>query len=52
MRTDTALSQSISLDIPGGGYSLTTFEEGDAKPLHDVLAIDSVSDYLIRVPKP
>jgi hypothetical protein len=52
MRTDTALSQSISLDIAGGEYSLTTFEEDDAKPLYDVLAIDSVSDRLIRIPKP
>jgi hypothetical protein len=52
MKKDTALSQSISLDIPGGEYSLTTLEEGDAKSFYDVLAIDSVSDPLIRISKP
>ncbi|PMD39142.1 acyl-CoA N-acyltransferase [Hyaloscypha variabilis F] len=47
-----ALSQSIKLDIPGGEYFLTTFEEHDAEAMHEVLAIDSVSDRLIRIPKP
>lgn len=47
-----ALSQSFQLDVPGGEYFLTTFEEGDAEALQAVLAIDSVSDRLIRIPKP
>ncbi|KAE9372327.1 acyl-CoA N-acyltransferase [Stipitochalara longipes BDJ] len=47
-----ASSQSIRLNIPGGEYFLTTFEENDAEALHEVLAIDSVSDRLIRIPKP
>jgi hypothetical protein len=52
MGTDTASSQSIKLDIPGEEYFLTTFEEGDAKALHEVLSINSVSERLIRIPKP
>jgi hypothetical protein len=52
MKTDIASSQSITLDIPGGEYFLTTFENGDAESLHEVLAIDCVSDRLSRVPKP
>jgi len=47
-----ASSKSIKLDIPGGEYFLTTFEEHDAKGLQEILAIDSVSDRLIRIPKP
>jgi hypothetical protein len=50
MKTDIASSQSITLDIPGGEYFLTTFENGDAESLHEVLAIDSVSDRLSRFP--
>jgi hypothetical protein len=52
MAIDTAPSQSIRLDIPGGEYFLTTFEEGDAKALHEVLSINSVSERLIRIPEP
>jgi len=52
MELDVASSQIIKLDIPGGDYFLTTFEEHDAKALQEVLAIDSVSDRLIRIPKP
>jgi hypothetical protein len=52
MKTDIASSQSIRLDIPSGEYFLTTFEDGDEEPLHEVLAIGSVSDRLSRVPKP
>jgi hypothetical protein len=46
-----AKSQSTKLDIPGGEYFLTTFEEHDAEVLHEVLAIDSVSGRPIRIPK-
>jgi hypothetical protein len=52
MRPDTASSQSIKLDIPGGEYFLTTFEESDANALHEVLAIDSICERLIRIPQP
>jgi hypothetical protein len=52
MTKDTALSQSIMLDVAGEEYFLTTFEEHDVGALQEVLSIDAVSDRLIRVPKP
>jgi hypothetical protein len=52
METDTASSRSIELNVPGEEYFLTTFEEHDIEALQEVLSIYSVSDRLIKVPKP
>jgi len=49
---NTASSQPIKLDIPGGEYFLTTFEEHDAEALQETLSLDAVSDRLLKVPKP
>jgi len=43
--------QSFALDCPGD-YFLTTFEESDAKALHELLTLKSVRDCLILVPEP